>query len=289
MGFKTRLTVGLNRLLVRLSFRGGGRVKLGSLIPELKLVMEDGVAHVGAFDYAPNHFILYMSQDDLAHHAALMPALRDAVVFELSQRAEDREWRLLADGVTFDVLQSAELQPGEFVIDARIVEPNDVRQLPVVAPASPTPPPPVEGETVVAASPPRTAPSAKRRQAATVLSTRQGRHLVALEEGVTDVVTAVLKVVRGSQPDRIISFSGQEAVFGRDEGADVTLPGDERISRRHFRIFVEGSRLVIEDLSSGNGTRVGGKLLDRAFLKQGTTIQAGDTVLEVLIAPGLGG
>ncbi len=288
MGFKTRLTVGKNRLFARSSFFGGGRVKLGHLIPELKLVMEDGVAKVGSAEYAPNHFILYMSGSDLNHHAPLLAALRDAVISELQHRAEEHEWRLLSP-VNLDVTSNPELAPGEFEIDARIIEATDVHRLPVDAPAIPVPPPAVADATGVASSPPRTVPSAKRRQAATVLASSEARAFVAREEGATDVATAVLKVVRGDQPGRIISMSGREAVFGRDEAADVTITGDEGMSRRHFMISVEGSKLVVEDLDSGNGTRVGGKLLDRAFLKQGTTIQASETVLEVLIAPGLGG
>jgi DNA-binding winged helix-turn-helix (wHTH) protein len=52
-------------------------------------------------------------------------------------------------------------------------------------------------------------------------------------------------------------------VLGRDPDGDIFLnhPG---ISRRHARITVKGDQAVLEDLSSKNGTFVGGRRIDRA-------------------------
>jgi DNA-binding winged helix-turn-helix (wHTH) protein len=46
-------------------------------------------------------------------------------------------------------------------------------------------------------------------------------------------------------------------LVGRDEQCDIVI-GDASVSRRHARLLVEGSRVVVEDLQSKNGTIVDG-------------------------------
>jgi pimeloyl-ACP methyl ester carboxylesterase len=84
------------------------------------------------------------------------------------------------------------------------------------------------------------------------------------------------------------------------------------VSRHHARVERRGEGFVIQDLQSGNGTRVGGKRIDKHLLEDGDAIQIGDarlvykavfscddlTVVDqalmparrpVVIVPGLGG
>ncbi len=294
MGLKTHLTVGVNRILARLSLGSSKRVKLQHLLPELKVTMDGGIARIGAHEYAPNHFILYLAEGDLAHHLPLLPALRHAVVQELKERAEEHGWRLLSEGVAFEVLPYAELAPGQFDIDARIVEAEAGA---AAAPAPAALPAPSESPVDRTASPrrPATVPpptavpdsGAREPAPATALAAGRTRVKPSMEAKNTEVATAVFKVLRGETPGRVISLVGQDSVLGRDEEADVVFADDSRISREHCRVYVDESRLAVEDLGSANGTRVNGRLLSRAFLSSGSTVQIGDTVLELVLAPGL--
>jgi GGDEF domain-containing protein len=67
-----------------------------------------------------------------------------------------------------------------------------------------------------------------------------------------------------------------ETIVGRDEEADVR-PFHGRVSRRHARLLVVGERVVIDDLGSSNGTRVGDDAVtSRRILKEGDVIVLGD-------------
>jgi len=77
-------------------------------------------------------------------------------------------------------------------------------------------------------------------------------------------------------------------VVGR-ESADVLLP-DKTVSRRHARLEVgEDGALTLEDLSSTNGTQVGGDVLvphmGRA-LKAGDRVRFGSVITELHLPPG---
>jgi DNA-binding winged helix-turn-helix (wHTH) protein len=61
-------------------------------------------------------------------------------------------------------------------------------------------------------------------------------------------------------------------VIGRDPGADIWL-NDATVSRRHARILVESSSVLIEDLQSKNGTSVG-----EARVERPTPLHDGDIV-----------
>jgi len=63
-----------------------------------------------------------------------------------------------------------------------------------------------------------------------------------------------------------------EHIAGRDDGADLQLDSP-RVSRRHARIVVAGSRVTVEDLGSKNGTFV-----DGARISTPTTLEAGAEV-----------
>ena len=68
-------------------------------------------------------------------------------------------------------------------------------------------------------------------------------------------------------------------VLGRDPDGDIFLnhPG---VSRQHARITVSGDRAVLEDMSSKNGTFVGGRRIDRAtVLADGDIVAVGSVKL----------
>ncbi|MEQ9500860.1 MAG: ATP-binding protein [Deltaproteobacteria bacterium] len=72
-----------------------------------------------------------------------------------------------------------------------------------------------------------------------------------------------------------------EAVVGRSADCDVHL-SDQRLSRRHAKLIVDGERLCIEDLGGANGTFINGRrLVERATLQDGDIVELGKSKLRV--------
>lgn len=109
--------------------------------------------------------------------------------------------------------------------------------------------------------------------------TKQLHHLI--EEG-SDLPTALT-----ARPDASgmppgphgdvtsVSSEQQQVVLGRGAGCDVVLD-DDRVSRRHAIVYIDGSNAWIEDLGSTNGTYVDGRLVEGAVpLHEGAAIRFG--------------
>ena len=60
-------------------------------------------------------------------------------------------------------------------------------------------------------------------------------------------------------------------VIGKAGDCDLVLSGDEYVSRRHAHLFLSDGQLLIEDLSSSNGTFLG--------IRKPVAVEAGDEVL----------
>jgi ABC-2 type transport system ATP-binding protein len=92
----------------------------------------------------------------------------------------------------------------------------------------------------------------------------------------------VLVFVEGPRTGTEIPVTGQ-VVVGRDEGvADIVLPSDPEISRRHATFAPAGAGLTVQDLGSTNGTFVNGHRVSGAVaLRTGDRVQLGATILEV--------
>jgi len=72
---------------------------------------------------------------------------------------------------------------------------------------------------------------------------------------------------------------GGECVVGRHPTVDFVLD-DTLVSRRHFRVALEGGTWIVEDAGSTNGTLLNGQRVMRAPLKDGDRIRAGSTEVE---------
>jgi diguanylate cyclase (GGDEF)-like protein len=83
---------------------------------------------------------------------------------------------------------------------------------------------------------------------------------------------ACLVVIAGQNVGEMYRLEGPETVVGRASNANVKL-NDDGISRRHARIFQEGSVLYIEDLKSANGT-----VVNDAPIAKPTRLQDGDKI-----------
>ena len=105
--------------------------------------------------------------------------------------------------------------------------------------------------------------------------------------------TILLAALRGEEPGSAIGLAileGPEAgrlvplrdgVLGRGEAANFRF-ADPTLSRSHVRIRVDGARVILEDLGSKNGVRVGGLLLSSPReLVPGDEARAGRTVFAI--------
>ncbi|NMF25522.1 FHA domain-containing protein [Olsenella umbonata] len=86
-----------------------------------------------------------------------------------------------------------------------------------------------------------------------------------------------LTIVKGPQMGSTFELADSVVTIGRDPSNTVFL-NDMTVSRRHARLDLSGLEsglATIEDLGSLNGTWVDGAIVNRALLKDGSTIQVG--------------
>ena len=100
---------------------------------------------------------------------------------------------------------------------------------------------------------------------------------VAEDVGLLRKDRAYLIVIVGVQVGEMIPL-GESTVLGRGVEADVRLVED-KMSRKHCRLFVEDHVTYIEDLGSSNGTYVNGTRIERQKLNDGDKIQVGETTI----------
>ena len=84
----------------------------------------------------------------------------------------------------------------------------------------------------------------------------------------------LLTRVRGNNVGQVITLKQAVCNIGRYSDSHIWLR-DDGVSRRHARIFPEGSGFVIQDLGSANGTFVEGRLIKQHRLTDGELIQLG--------------
>jgi ABC-type multidrug transport system ATPase subunit/pSer/pThr/pTyr-binding forkhead associated (FHA) protein len=73
---------------------------------------------------------------------------------------------------------------------------------------------------------------------------------------------------------RSVRFEGERLTIGRDAANDLVL-SDPNVSRFHAEVIVSGDGAEVVDLGSRNGTRVDGRLVERAPLERGASIGIG--------------
>jgi two-component system response regulator AtoC len=104
---------------------------------------------------------------------------------------------------------------------------------------------------------------------------------------------ALLAVYLGAEVgggSRIIQLAdGAEVTFGRTRVATISLDS-ERVSRLHARITRQGTRVVVEDLGSRNGTRVNGVRIEGPTeLGSGDQVEVGPATAVVSLTTAIAG
>jgi diguanylate cyclase (GGDEF)-like protein len=95
------------------------------------------------------------------------------------------------------------------------------------------------------------------------------------------VVVNTLRVVAGRDMLRFVTMEEDEPVIiGRDETSSLSL-SDASVSRRHARVRLIDSQVVVEDLGSTNGTAVNGQIIDRTNLNVGDHLEIGAVSLRL--------
>ncbi len=92
----------------------------------------------------------------------------------------------------------------------------------------------------------------------------------------------LLEITAGPhQGKKIVVRAGQTATFGRTERADFTFPLDEQMSGLHFSLEYGTESCRIRDLSSANGTFLGGARVHDSSVQPSDVIRAGRTSFSV--------
>ncbi len=84
--------------------------------------------------------------------------------------------------------------------------------------------------------------------------------------------------VKGAELGRVSRLLPERFRIGRSQDCELWL-GDDGVSRKHARIFQEGTTYLIEDTESANGTFVQGQRVSRQVLRDGDVIQFGPTAV----------
>ncbi len=94
----------------------------------------------------------------------------------------------------------------------------------------------------------------------------------------------ILEVLSGPLDGKTWAFE-QEITIGRDDAVAVAcITLDRYVSRKHARLRSDGDALVLADLASRNGTRLGGQDVTETTLAPGERFIIGRTLLRVLRA-----
>ncbi|HEY5927037.1 MAG TPA: sigma 54-interacting transcriptional regulator [Kofleriaceae bacterium] len=99
-------------------------------------------------------------------------------------------------------------------------------------------------------------------------------------DGGTGRVRCQLIVIDGPDRGRACRLGETEVSVGTDKAADLTL-SDDRVSARHVAVRVDGSRFVVRDLGSTNGTWFEGSRVSEVTVPAGSTLLVGRSALRV--------
>jgi len=79
-------------------------------------------------------------------------------------------------------------------------------------------------------------------------------------------------------PGKVFSLQKPEMIVGRDSSCDIQVD-DAEMSRKHFRLYLQGGGYLLQDLGSTNGTAVNGQRVTAPYLlRPGDVIAIGQHI-----------
>ena len=99
------------------------------------------------------------------------------------------------------------------------------------------------------------------------------------------VPRVTLRVQKGPDKGREVTFEKDEVLVGTAEGADLRL-SDPTVSRNHCVIRASSQGFVLRDLGSTNGSRIDGVLVHEAIAHLGATLDLGGTRVKLVAERG---
>src|SRR5204862_3942959 len=90
--------------------------------------------------------------------------------------------------------------------------------------------------------------------------------------------TVTFQVLEGVDKGRLFRDLPVPVTIGREEGNSLRL-NDERVSRFHAKVQVDGDDYILTDLESTNGTRVNGTAVQIRRLRIGDRVGVGRSLL----------
>jgi pSer/pThr/pTyr-binding forkhead associated (FHA) protein len=91
-----------------------------------------------------------------------------------------------------------------------------------------------------------------------------------------------LKIVSGPRSGSHLQLRYPTTTFGRGAGNDYRFADDTLMSRAQAVIICEGSRFVLRDLNSTNGTLLNGNAVTEIDLQPGDIIEMGEMRMEFI-------
>ena len=120
----------------------------------------------------------------------------------------------------------------------------------------------------------RTAPAAS--PLAQGQATQQGFTSAPIQAAANPIT---LRITAGPAAGQLIPLNG-DITIGRDPvSTDFPIAADDKLSRRHIRIYSPAGKILVEDCGSTNGTFINGQRIHQQELVSGDTIHIGATTL----------
>jgi Protein of unknown function (DUF3662)/FHA domain len=241
----------------------------------LNAMQREAEAHkailAGGRTLVPNRYVIDLSPFDHSRLAPYAAALAQELAQSQAEFIGEQAWTVYGD-VIVEIERGEGLDTGMFRIAAEVY---------TGAVEAPPPPPPHQQYQQQGYGMPPGAPPISGPPMGGPPMGPPGSPVAPVSSSPTPPVTPL----HGARQARLISSDGRQfavaigsTVIGRGEGAQVRL-ADVGISRQHARLDYDGTRMVLTDLGSTNGTTVNGNRITAAALQHGDVIQLGTTTL----------
>jgi S-DNA-T family DNA segregation ATPase FtsK/SpoIIIE len=109
-----------------------------------------------------------------------------------------------------------------------------------------------------------------------------GRVSLALPQG----KRVSLAILTGPRKGDVVLFDKPRMIVGREGGQAEVQLADPEVSRHHASVECLGSRIVVTDLGSRNGTFVGTERIQTRELEDHAEFRVGGTILMLILADG---